>query len=117
MHNAPTRTLSKKEIIPNNFFLQNLTINVESLCSCPCEFEPNSENCNFNGNLTCGKCICNQGFSGTDCGCDKNSAESAMYVTSKYFFELQDIFPKRNSFKNFLITVPIVKTKIQTIQI
>ena len=84
----------KKKLYLIIFFLQNLTINVESLCSCPCEFEPNSENCNFNGNLTCGKCICNQGFSGTDCGCDKNSAESAMYVLviSRYFFENKEFF-------------------------
>ena len=81
----------KEKLYNKYFFLQNLTINVESLCSCPCEFEPNSENCNFNGNLTCGKCICNQGFSGTDCGCDKNSAESAMYIP---FFKFRIFFPK-----------------------
>ena len=61
------------------FFLlfQSLSIEVETICDCPCEypgnpgFEANSEACSGgNGDNACGVCFCHENFSGDACECD-----------------------------------------------
>lgn len=49
-----------------------LEIEVELICKCNCnKTEFNSSTCNKNGTLVCGECICNEGFSGKQCECNK----------------------------------------------
>ena len=63
---------------------QQLTVNVKGLCECPCEiqgnpgFEEGSQKCQGNGDLACGICKCQDGFSGNQCECD----ESKLYDDS-----------------------------------
>lgn len=54
---------------------EELTIDLEMLCSCDCEssgptYEPNSAKCNNAGTLSCGICECREGFFGRSCECD-----------------------------------------------
>ena len=45
--------------------------NITGFCDCTCdkEQEYNSTNCNNNGNITCGRCSCFEGWEGNDCSC------------------------------------------------
>ena len=45
--------------------------NITGFCDCACEKEQeyNSTNCNNNGNITCGRCSCFEGWEGNDCSC------------------------------------------------
>ena len=58
---------------------QQLTINVKSLCKCPCEnpgnpgFVANSPDCQNHGDLTCGICHCSDGFTGKKCECNESN--------------------------------------------
>ena len=49
------------------------TLELEGHCSCECEREQNtivkSPSCTSNGNLTCGQCSCDEGWTGDDCSC------------------------------------------------
>ena len=49
----------------------SFTLELEGLCSCDCEQTPqiNSPSCSNNGNLTCGQCSCDEGWTGDDCSC------------------------------------------------
>lgn len=53
-----------------------LVIDLELLCSCPCEnpsnkyYEPESKKCNGNGIYKCGICECAEGFYGRKCECN-----------------------------------------------
>ena len=56
---------------------QSLSIEVETVCDCPCEyrgnpgFEADSEACSGgNGDNACGVCFCHENFSGDACECD-----------------------------------------------
>ena len=44
---------------------------ITGFCDCTCdkEQEYNSTNCNNNGNITCGRCSCFEGWKGNDCSC------------------------------------------------
>ena len=61
----------------NCFLFQSLSIEVETVCDCPCEypgnpgFEADSEACSGgNGDNACGVCFCHENFSGDACECD-----------------------------------------------
>ncbi|XP_072501822.1 integrin beta-4 isoform X4 [Notamacropus eugenii] len=57
-------------------FSDGLKIDASIICDvCPCELqkEPLSAKCNFNGNFTCGHCICKEGWSGKACNCSTGS--------------------------------------------
>ena len=45
--------------------------NITGFCDCACEKEQeyNSTNCSNNGNITCGRCSCFEGWEGNDCSC------------------------------------------------
>ena len=45
--------------------------NITGFCDCACdkEQEYNITNCNNNGNITCGRCSCFEGWEGNDCSC------------------------------------------------
>ena len=45
--------------------------NITGFCDCACEKEEeyNSSNCSNNGNITCGRCSCFDGWEGNDCSC------------------------------------------------
>ena len=47
------------------------TVDIDGICSCECdnETEYNSSTCNINGDLTCGRCTCANGWTGNDCSC------------------------------------------------
>ena len=47
------------------------TIMLDGHCSCDCEKEAqaNSQFCTNNGNLTCGKCLCSDEWTGDNCSC------------------------------------------------
>ena len=47
------------------------SLTVEGFCSCDCEqnTQVNSSLCSNNGNLTCGQCSCEEGWTGNDCSC------------------------------------------------
>ena len=47
------------------------TVDINGICSCDCdsETEYNSSTCSTNGDLTCGLCICNNGWASNDCSC------------------------------------------------
>jgi integrin beta 1 len=48
------------------------------ICDCQCEnsgekgFEYKSETCNTHGDLTCGICVCHDGYFGKNCECGTN---------------------------------------------
>lgn len=54
---------------------ESLTVNLEMLCSCPCErpnhpeFELNSPKCKGHGTYKCGICECNDSYFGRNCEC------------------------------------------------
>lgn len=59
---------------------QRLTVEVETICDCPCEnpnanagYVENSPDCSGKGDDACGICRCNQGFTGSKCECDANN--------------------------------------------
>ncbi|XP_056673108.1 integrin beta-4 isoform X2 [Monodelphis domestica] len=43
------------------------------VCLCERQSEPLSAKCNFNGNFTCGHCMCKEGWSGKTCNCSTGS--------------------------------------------
>ena len=46
------------------------TVDIDGICSCECdETEYNSSTCSTNGDLTCGRCTCVNGWIGNDCSC------------------------------------------------
>ena len=60
-----------------HLLFQSLSVEVETLCDCPCEhpgnpgFEADSEACSGgNGDNACGVCFCHENFSGDACECD-----------------------------------------------
>ncbi len=60
---------------------EELTVDLQMLCSCDCEkggpssiFEINSSKCGNNGNLVCGICECHSGFFGRNCECNNKDA-------------------------------------------
>lgn len=55
---------------------QNLTLDIELLCSCPCEkqAQPNHIQCAGRGTLKCGICECDYGF-GKNCECDEDPSD------------------------------------------
>ncbi|XP_036612610.1 integrin beta-4 isoform X1 [Trichosurus vulpecula] len=57
-------------------FSDGLKIDASIICDvCPCELqkEPLSAKCSFNGNFTCGHCMCKEGWSGKACNCSTGS--------------------------------------------
>ncbi|XP_055842893.1 integrin beta-PS isoform X1 [Episyrphus balteatus] len=58
---------------------ETLTIDLEMLCSCPCEnpnhpmYEVASEKCHDHGNYMCGICECNNSYFGNTCECSAAS--------------------------------------------
>ncbi|XP_027728588.1 integrin beta-4 isoform X3 [Vombatus ursinus] len=57
-------------------FSDGLRIDASIICDvCPCELqkEPLSAKCSFNGNFTCGHCMCKEGWSGKACNCSTGS--------------------------------------------
>lgn len=61
----------------------NLTVDVNLLCSCPCEhpgdpgFVTTAPECSGRGNMECGICRCDAGQIGDSCECSENSGESS----------------------------------------
>ncbi|XP_001601489.2 integrin beta-PS [Nasonia vitripennis] len=57
---------------------ESLTVDLEMICDCGCEnpdspsYIPNAFECNYNGDLSCGICICKPGFFGKKCECGVN---------------------------------------------
>lgn len=55
----------------------NVEINLDFICSCQCEKDAqtvkSSPRCSFNGTLTCGQCVCDQGWAGRKCQCTEES--------------------------------------------
>jgi len=55
-----------------------LTVDLEMLCSCDCEFggptfEPQSPRCKGQGTLSCGICECREGYFGRSCECSNTN--------------------------------------------
>jgi len=53
---------------------ESLIIDLEMLCSCPCEYEDinpinNEKYCNNNGKYKCGLCECDTSYFGNSCEC------------------------------------------------
>ncbi|CAL4073744.1 unnamed protein product, partial [Meganyctiphanes norvegica] len=80
--------LSCKESDPLKLVVQtaqdNITIQVETLCKCNCEMEPNhplniknSTECGNDGSLICGVCDCDQDFYGKNCQCQIGHGHSS----------------------------------------
>ncbi|KAK0158280.1 hypothetical protein PV328_009304 [Microctonus aethiopoides] len=59
-----------------------LKIELELICDCPCDksnyegYVIKSEKCNYQGDLNCGICKCNDGFYGKHCICSGNETQS-----------------------------------------
>ncbi|XP_014209848.1 integrin beta-PS isoform X2 [Copidosoma floridanum] len=57
---------------------ESLTVNLEMICDCQCEnsgepgFEYKSKKCNNHGDLSCGVCMCDDGYFGKKCECGAN---------------------------------------------
>ncbi|XP_072029360.1 integrin beta-1-like [Amphiura filiformis] len=58
-------------------FLEELTVLVHPICDCPCSNTElrGSKICNGTGERVCGACICDEGWSGVRCDCDREEAE------------------------------------------
>ncbi|XP_076880755.1 integrin beta-6 isoform X2 [Brachyhypopomus gauderio] len=59
-------------------FQDTLEVELESLCVCPCQEtpEPSSISCDSGrGDLVCGSCVCNPGFTGPRCECEEEQAQ------------------------------------------
>lgn len=69
-----------------------IEINIED--DCPClvgnENELNSPTCNLHGNLSCGMCLCDSGFSGKTCECDLLNYSSSKELDQKCRLPITD---------------------------
>lgn len=58
---------------------EEIQIELNTICQCECELsgpqELNAEACGGRGNLTCGLCSCNEGFSGRNCECSSTNSK------------------------------------------
>ena len=68
---------------------ESLTVNLEMICDCQCEysgdtFELNSPKCNYKGDLKCGICTCEDGYFGKNCECSiQNGGHSQTTVLNE----------------------------------
>lgn len=80
-----TATIEARECLPDGKYImsihpktmnQNITIELETLCECPCSlknslsYQNSSEVCNKKGDLVCGVCKCDTGRLGKNCECN-----------------------------------------------
>ena len=62
-----------------------MTVNLEMICDCQCEkngelgFELQSAKCHYHGDLSCGICVCYDGYFGKNCECGAND-RSHMFI-------------------------------------
>lgn len=69
---------------------ENITVEVDMLCSCDCEFsgptfELNSPICKGDGTLSCGICDCHEGFFGRNCECSNTGPDQSAADALKCF--------------------------------
>ncbi|CAL4063328.1 unnamed protein product, partial [Meganyctiphanes norvegica] len=72
----------KIKISPFGDDKNHVELTVYPLCTCDCEdskhddYDKSSPDCNFQGDLKCGVCDCQDGFGGKTCQCDKSAIDA-----------------------------------------
>ncbi|POI35774.1 hypothetical protein CIB84_000472 [Bambusicola thoracicus] len=57
-------------------FTDTLTVHLDSICDCDCREQPDPTACSGNGEVVCGICSCNLGYTGKNCECDTKGKTS-----------------------------------------
>uniref|UniRef100_G1MR51 Integrin beta n=1 Tax=Meleagris gallopavo TaxID=9103 RepID=G1MR51_MELGA len=57
-------------------FTDTLTVHIDSICDCDCREQPDPTACSGNGEVVCGICSCNLGYTGKNCECDTKGRTS-----------------------------------------
>ncbi|XP_048874738.1 integrin beta-2-like [Brienomyrus brachyistius] len=58
-------------------FREKLRVNLTTRCECECDDRKNSDDCNSQGQVSCGTCRCNKGYVGQKCECEIGTKSDA----------------------------------------